>query len=370
MFPVISIPKVTRENTGLELVKACFPHALSIYEMKDDDVVVAICQPYNNASINKVFFDFSDNNSARFIFVSPRPITNNLESISKMMELMPESIQEVWQTALKICKLRYFGNEPEKLVILANYIRSFDSFIKSKDVLEDIVGFNDYSYKLLEDKAITDLFGKVFFIRLAESLRDCFVRNLSCGTINQLGQGYEPSSAVFDGYMPDSDRKVWINNCITNPLKNCTDMPSAIESLLARLALINDGEADSELLKRKTECGFTALSLYSYIVDYCPFNMGEDSQYEILRQIDYYIIKGELSTKYMYDAPTDRWVFCYYPAKVESLALLRLTQFAMQVYMSLKSVRETGSAYREIFAQILGVIKHECKQIDLNAVYS
>lgn len=365
IFPIISIPYNPLLGSPSSLIKEVIPNSRWTYNVEGDKIYSVICKPHNLASFSKVRFDFSNGKNILIEFISPRPIPDGPNSLKKIMDLMPYEIQEIWEKAFNFVEAEN-PSDRESLAVLANYICSFDIFISNISNFKNVFNLKPYNFLIITNGYIKNAFGEDFSNDLKDVLRTCCIEQYSCGVLNYFGNGYESSTIVYDDYEPSIMQSGRVSESITNYLSNSGDVPSAIENLFTRLAIITD-EDSTNANSLHSDCGLTFRSIYKYIDDYCPFRLTDITQYEIFRQIDYYIVRKQISARYLLDRKTNRWVLCYIPANIGCMPILRLMQLAMTVFRAISNNQE--AVYKDIFGELLGIVKHECKSLDLDVIF-
>lgn len=361
LFPSIRI-KASPFLSRHRIVNYSLNNVLADYDLEGREITCAMCKAYNNSSFNKVMFDFSEEGYVTITFVSPQPIPYMGKPNTQLFRYMPNNIQALWDEALKLV----FNEEKlhrSVLAILANYILSFDNFIQNKGNLTTFLRFNDF--ELASKNEISKTFGRGFFQKLEDVLKACWKHNISCGRLNSFDSSMESTDIVFDGQI-DKKLKDALLARIQDTLPRTHDVPSAIETLFCDLTLTRNGN-NPEI--KVAYYGFTALSIYSIISDYCPFIMDNNKTKQILQQLDHLLLFDSVSCRYMFDAKTNRWILVYFTAYKETLPIQRLSQLALCVYKSINDIEKEGAVYKDIFSEMMGVVNHECKDARLDDVF-
>lgn len=351
LFPKIGVRYTHTMRGGfVNIVRHSLPNALSVFPLQEDNEVVAVLRSYNNASFNIINFKFRDEGFADVSFIAPRPIPNMVKPTPRLFSYMPESIQRLWYIA--------FGKttEVKALVVLANYILSYDTFIQYKDSLNQFLDIEHH--QLYDCEVIINAFGHDYFDRLNYTLQRCWESNLSCGSLNDPTATLEPKHIVFKDEV-DTKKLQYIDSELRDTLINAVDVPSAVETLFTVMAMVQDNDNRRNDVQ-EISYGFTSLSLYAYIYDYCPFAMNNKETMSILQQLFCYLKSGNIECDYFLDRKSSRWFMCYFPKGMESTPILELSQLATFVYGTLYNEEgRTGSVYKDIFSEILGVVLHD-----------
>lgn len=317
----------------------------------------------------RMYPDF-DRKVLNVVPMSPHIIPSDWAAIVGLMNNTP--LADVWQQIVQAADFSADGvesevdsvmlkeinhNRKQSLVVLANYILSFDTFVRQKERLEKAFGILGasmkfeglpfkYMYYLLPEANLTHL--------LRRNLHNFYYENIICGaTVNNVTLDLKNDSFERADYMLAEDVEL-LEDQNRHMLENCQNLSEALSALnfnqtvMIEKTMRRRGYYDFFRLK----FGYTFGALMSNVRRYAQFPHDSREMLAMHKWTDHRIDQGSMVPQYIV-SNNGNWVRVFRPGENEDTVLSHLARYLFFVYKLIDNHLCLGWVPKDFLSQIL-----------------
>lgn len=395
--------KASTKKEVRETVKGIINNSKKIVEdtYRDTDARVYLVDHEENYSINilldkvshckiRIFpgtseYDIIENNNqiyrVKVACVSPYPIRNDDYLLEHLFDNANEGYKDLWKKIFDRCRVTASDVNPnnimdyqniarlrcnKSLVILANYLLSFSTFIQQCNRIEDSfskAGINATYRGVDTEKDLYYLLGdKEFCCEVAEQLNFLYMNRTECGEVN-VNDDMNIDYTVFENSKNvDESTATYIhfqNDYMLGKSQN-------IEEALGVLFYNQDVFYEKQVLAsnpitqdfNRLRIGYTFHALVEAIKEalskgYFKRRELEDLEETLHRWIDQRIDEASIVPQYILDEKSKCWLRVFRHGENEEPLLGHLARFVLLVYMEWDKQTKLGWVNKNIFQKLL-----------------
>lgn len=356
-------------------------------EYKEFNFNINILLERSNENIFNKLRIFYEKGKIRIVAIAPRPVDDNDRYMKYLFDNI-DGLQDIWYKIHEKCYIdidtvktdNYFSyltlkNRSSKtLVVLANYLYSFETIIKEKDYIESIIN------KLQGDKEINICKDELYLLTSDEKLNNEIVEVL----IDKYNQSSPYNTQLFIhpnqnkiNYQVfespiiisnDDIRLMQIQN--EEMLKRCRNLQECLSTLFFNQDMLIEKltRIGEDATQQRLRFGYTFDAIYKTIEEHCPNINIESEDLETIHQwVDRKIDEGCIVPQYIVDNKTENWYRVFRPGENEDALLSHLGRFCVFVFNTINEKTNLGWVERGEYENLLvtafnAVLKRDCKE--------
>ena len=310
-----------------------------------------------------------DENVVKVMAIAPRAIPDEFHLLRYLFD-NGNPLEGLWH---EIYECISYGNDRftfaqetdrrrnKTAIMLANYLFSYDTFIREKDNVETLLNRigGSFEFRGIEERDLFYLTGdRELNKRIKSELDRIYKNGESCGTPNLEAEPVSFHEQIFEKSSKEFTEKKKFEMNFRNEvmLENCKNLEEALSVLSFNQYILLDKLTRETLRAQATRLrfGYTYDSLIRNIKK-APKEVLEtpDLALELHRWIDRKIDEGCIVPQYIIDEHTNYWVRVFRPGENEDALLGHLTRFAVFVLENSWETKNLGWISKEKYEQNL-----------------
>lgn len=341
----------------------------SVYENEyDEDNTLSVIFQNGDSQFSK-FRLYPNGTHVIVAAMAPRVLVNDREYIHREIGRCGIQFDKLWQKIEANTiddsidnELKDFvrRNKIRNLIVLANYILSFNDFLSYSEFLSDCFAGSGYL-----DTKFTINTKSLFYLTGNEKL----VNDIISFFYSELEQ---PKVRIFAGHRDTTDENIIFEQADFPPLedrkfldthnlhmvRNSLSIQQALSALFFNQNIFVDKNTRKrEMAKdRKLWFGYTYDSLENLIAKYGRFGKPEDLGTNVHQWVDGRIDRGCVVPQYILDSQKDCWKRVFRPGENEDLVLSHLARFVISIFTNMVNANGYGYVNERFLNNMLAVV--------------
>ena len=244
------------------------------------------------------------------------------------------------------------------LIVLANYLLSFGTFIQQKTSLKQAFELlNDkFDYVGISNQQINYLVAnRVLSQAIKEKLNEVYYNNIFyTSELSQPLDGQDGIVVSSDG-MTEEELAV-LDNQNQLLLRKCQNLQEALSALVFNLAIMVEKRMRRISFYNfyRLHFGYTFSAFITNIRKYVPFELGDDTTLLLHKWIDQRIDKGCLVPQYI-ETKSGNWLRVFRSGENEDEILSHLARYALLVFKKTDTILRLGWVPLNVFRKLLSI---------------
>lgn len=341
----------------------------TIYRIRyEEGEVLNVILPKDESQFNKIRI-YGDGNEVRMTFMAPVNLAADMALIADLFDATDDAYKQWWIKVLGFFAEGYSydklsdiqrRNTQRSLVVLANYIHSYQYFIINKPTIEDLFGQLGYDIEsyIIDDKSIYKLIG-------ISSLADDLTQELlKCDNMNQYEKLEWHSKAIssdcqlYEEYdSPPMEERETLESHNEHMIMNSYTFQEALAAVVFNQNLFVErwSRRGIHAPGRHLWFGYTHDVLMQLLKRYT--RLKEDPMESMIHEwLDTRVDMGCVVPHYIVDNVSGQWVRVFRPGENEEIIISHLTRFVIHVYLQIDHYLKLGFVPKGILNQMLVVL--------------
>ena len=334
-----------------------------------EEKVITVLFPEDGCQFCKIRI-YVEGKKLHVAFMAPRNIAGGFESLQHLMDAFGGGYQKVWQMLLDYLyrdmhQWKPLGvldrNKERSLIVIANFIYSYQIFIRIRMQLQQLLVNLGYEYKAfyLQKNAIYRLTG-------IRAIEDELIQLLSHDMRVVVERRPDimkympvvPSQFYEEEDSPTAEERNSLAEHNLHMVRNSMNLEQALSAIVFNQNLFVERwtRNDNEGSRRHLWFGYTHESLGAIVNRYARFDISEKMDKNIHQWLDERIDMGCVVPQYIRDVKSNIWVRVFRPGENEDVLLSHLSRFVIHVYGQIDKQLNLGYCPNEILEKVLAIV--------------
>lgn len=313
---------------------------------------------------------YAENNNLHFAFMSPYNLPHDTIKLTHIMESMDSQYKKIWSDIISplfdriiydTIENELLRNRDRSIIVLANFIFSFHTFIRNRQTLENMLQGIDNKFKdyKLPEHAIFLLTGdnvisKEIHTQLLEDAKS-YKDNQLGNIFLQIPNDHQLYEEEFSP--PQEERNVLVSHNV-HMIRNSKSVEESISAIVFNQNLFMDrwNRYGMPIFERHLWYGYTHDILATLVKRNARHQIKDSLQKELHKSLDERIDQGCVVPQYITDPKTKQWVRVFRPGENEDLLLSHLGRFVIHIYNIINKNLNLGFVPLSILENVLIII--------------